>query len=68
MADGPPLYSHIRLYNKKQDAGVYERRYPLDPEAFIHPDFRGVDPKHPREKEREGFYRRRFYDGEEANF
>ena len=57
------ILTSYRLYNKKQDAGNYEKRYPSDPEAFIRPEFRGVDPDHPREKKREGFYRRRFYDG-----
>ena len=51
-----------RLYNQKQEAGNYETRYPLDPIEFINPDFRGVNPHHPRERKREGFYQRRFYD------
>ena len=53
---------HDRLYNQKADVGSYEKRYPIEPEKYIDFDFRGVNPYHPLEKKREGFYQRRFYD------
>ena len=58
------IYGDIddRLYNQKADVGCYEKRYPIEPEKYIDFDFRGVNPYHPREKKREGFYQRRFYD------